>query len=431
MADLSNIPKRPLIIAILVVVIGGAVFLIAANFKGADTRKVELDVWGTFDEAEVRMITEAYTEVQGNVKIKYQKFSEANYEKALLNAFASGTGPDIFLMRNRWLPKELGKIVPAPQDKMTAAQVQALFPTVVEQDFVSGARVYALPLYLDTLVLLYNKNIFDQNAVTKPPATWQEFQNLIPSLRSISRTNQILKAGAAIGGSTKTIGPAVDLLHLLMMQNGTPMMNAQKTSPAFIAEDKGAPGVAAMNFYLQFANAGSPYYTWNDNQENDVDTFASGNMAMMFGYQRTIPKIREKSPFLTIGVQPMLQPSGSELHVNYADYWGFAVSRASREAATAWDFVIFATTNVKNARAYMEFTGRPPALRVLVNERLNDPELGVFARQALTARSWYQADDVEITEIFSRAITRVLTGQANVLTALKESEAQVTQLLRQ
>lgn len=429
--DLSSIPKRPLMIAALAIGIGAVVFLISTNLQGTrgKIQKAELNVWGIFEEEEMKKIFGGYKEAQPNVEFKYRKVSEENYETALLDALAAGEGPDMFMIRNRSLPKEINKIVPAKRDQITLAQLQEKFPKVVEQDFVSNGSIYALPIYLDTLALFYNKDVFDQAAVAKPPAIWQELQNLIPKFKSLSPSGQIIKAGAAIGGSQKTIHVAVDLLHLLMMQNGTPMIEQNSKRPKFVSTQTGSPGVAAFNFYLQFANAGSPYYTWNENQGSDIDMFTAGKAAMMFGYQSTVKKIRAKSPFLSFGISPMLQASAGGDALNYADYWGFAVSKKSRYQAESWNFVVYAATDLKSMKNYLQSTGRPPALKLLISQYLNDPNLGVFAKQAFTARSWYQINEDEITRIFSNAISRVLVGQTTTQKALVEAEDEVSRLV--
>ncbi len=82
------------------------------------------------------------------------------------------------------------------------------------------------------------------------------------------------------------------------------------------------------------------------------------------------------------------------------------------------------------ARAYTTATNEPPALRSLVNEYVNDPVLGVFARQALIARSTPQADVTAASDILSDAIVAVTSGGVSVQNALQQAESRMTQLLR-
>lgn len=430
--DLSTVPKRPIIIVVGVIVVGGFIYLIVSNIgAGEQGLRAELTMWGVLQKWEAEIAMQSYASAEPGVTITYTQFDENVYEKALVNAMAAGKGPDVFMLRNRWLPKEIDKISPPDVKQIGIGQLRNLFPSVVEQDFSSNQRVYALPLYIDTLLLIYNKNHLDQNGIAQPPATWQEFEKIIPALRIISSTGQINRAAAAIGGSRQSIATAVDVLNLLMMQNGTPMVNPRSKEAQFVAGAKGDSGVAALNFYLKFANIGTPFYTWNDNQGDYLENFIAGKASVIFDYGARLNEIRKRAPFLKYVATKMPQPADAEADVNFADYWGLTVSRQSRNQFAAWDFIIHATTDVEASRSFMSVTGRLSALRTLIGELVDDPQAGFFARQALTARSWHQADDTEIQTIFSNAIRRVLTGQTNSRTALVEAEEQVNDLIRQ
>lgn len=431
--NLKNIPKKQIVIAAMgLVLLVTLTILIIANLRpkegGGETAK--LTAWGILEESVFSELVGSYAAVQPGVELTYRKIDKNNYERVLINALAAGEGPDIYMIRNRWLPKETARIIPAPFELFNVAKMQEFFPAVVEQDFTDGGgQAYALPLYLDTMVTLYNRELFDQASVVAPPANWTEFRNLIPKLRVLSETGQVIRAAAAVGGSEKSVENATDILNLLMMQNGVSMVNAERTEADFGARGGSESGLTAFNFYLQFANAGSPYYTWNDNQESSLDSFVAGQTAMVFKYRSQIQEIKSRAPFLNFGVAPMLQLEGSERHTNYADYWGLAVSKRTQSPLQAWNFVVYTTTNPDIMRKYSQTTGSPPALRALVNENLADVNLGIFAKQALTARSWYQADESAIREIFSRTISRVLTGQASPERALGEAQEQITELM--
>jgi hypothetical protein len=65
----------------------------------------------------------------------------------------------------------------------------------------------------------------------------------------------------------------------------------------------------------------------------------------------------------------------------------------------------------------------------LIDTQKYDTDLGVFAQQALTARSWFQADSVAIESIFADMIDNVILGRQTVRQALQEAESQVSVLL--
>ncbi len=432
---MKQLSQKQVVIALgSAVLIIGVLVLIFANLRrrGTGEQEFSLKVWGVDDRQIFTELIRNYKVLRSGAKVEYTQFDPANYGSALLNALASGEGPDVLYVGNRDLPRSLNRLYPVNPAQFNLVKLRELFPAVVEQDFVSasGSQIFALPIYLDTLALIYNRDFFDNAGIVAPPSTWDQFQAVIPKLRDVSPNGQIVHAAAAIGGSGKTVDAGEDLLALLMLQNGTRMTNDDRTSASF-AQQQGSvnPGASAFNFYLQFANPGSPYYTWNDGQPNSLESFIGGKTTMIFNYQSVIGEIKKKSPFLHFAVAPMPQPTGSQIFVNLPKYYGLAVSKQSKAPGWAWDFVIYLTTNPQIEKIYLDATGRPPALRGLIGEKLNDPNSGVFAKQALTARSWYEVDDAAVSRAMNDAITTVLSGQVDSLRALRQAQDKVSQLM--
>lgn len=414
-------------VALAVILLFALLFL---NLRPSNrSQEFTLKIWGVDDGEVFDNVAQSYKQIRPGATVKYTKIDPKNFESGLLNALASGEGPDIFYIGNRELPKQKVRLIPVNTQQFNLVRLRELFPTAVEQDFVSGGQVYALPLFLDTLALIYNKDLFDQAGIVAPPKTWDEFQRAVSQLRVVNPNGQIVRAAAAIGGSENSVDSAADLLTLLMLQNGAKMVSSDLSSAAFASQEGGGPGIAAFNFYLQFTSAGSPNYTWNDGQQNSLDSFVNGKTAMIFNYQSAVSIIKSKSPFLNFAVAPMPQPGGAGAAVNYPRYYGLAVSKQSRLNSWAWDFIVYLTANPEVGKIYTGGNGRPPALRSLIGQNMNDPNLNVFVKQALTARSWYEADDAKIKSILNNAIVSVLTGQADSEKSLKQAQDQVSQLM--
>lgn len=375
--------------------------------------------WGVDSSTNFKNVFELYAKSHPNVNVKYQQFDANEYENALLNALATGKGPDVFMFHRSWLPKHGDKITPASDTQFSLYNLRQLFPDVMEKDFVSTQKVMALPLYLDSLALFYNKDIFNSKGVALTPLTWDDFKNLIPALTEFDFSHNVKKAAAAIGGSNNSINKASDLLSLLMLQ----------TNPAFsdYANRKnnfGNKALEAFNFYLQFSDSSQSTYTWSDSFSNSINAFASGDVAMIFNYSREIKELKQKNPYLNFGVAAMPQFTPNS-PVNHADYWGLAVSKQSKNAPTAWSFIISLTTNQQIVDAFVKDSNSPPALRTLINQYLNDANMGVFAKQALTAKSVYQSDKNIFSQSISDMIESVLTGKMNSEKALQQAAAAI------
>lgn len=435
-----NLSKPQLIAAGVIIFI---IFIIIGIFTGilpglkqqkVAPPQMDLTIWGVDDDEEVFSAgLRAYGKLHPNVKVSYKKIDEANYEQEFINALAAGKGPDIFMVNNSWLPKHFNKMSPLPAEKLSLNQLDSLFPEVVKKDFVWENSIYALPLYIDTLALFYNQDIFDNYAIAVPPRDWLQFKNLVPKLRKIDSEGNLIRAAAAIGGSEKTVHNAADILSLLMLQAGTEMTTENFTGASFVFSLKGGePGVESLNFYTDFADPKDLYYTWNENMPYSLDAFAQGTAAMVFEYASRKEILKIKNPFLKIKISPMPQPNAKpEAAVNYANYRGLAVSKYTKYPDWVWDLVLYLTTDDVSAQNYLEKTGHPPALRALIQEYADDPEIGVFAKQALTAKSWLKPDPDKTRIIFSQMIEAVVSKQLEIYDALSQAERAITDLIRQ
>ena len=417
--------KKQIIIAGLIILTIVLIFVFGRSAP-MNQKEITLTVWGVSDSEDVlRPVFESYQKGNSKIKIQYTEFNEADYQKSLINALAANNGPDIFMFHRSWLPANADKVLAFDKTKISLTKLRNLFPSVVEQDFTYGENIYALPLYIDTLATFYNKDIFDNLAIAVPPKTWDEFKLLIPKLRKIDqKTNTIIRAAGAIGGSNNSIHGASDIFTLVAMQEGVSFPKNPGEQLSF-----GSKGQNALAFYTEFANQKSLIYAWDDVFNYSLDAFANGQSAIIFDYQRTINVLKKKNPYLNIGIAPMLQ-FDLESKVNFADYWGLAISKKSPNPLAAQDLILALTTNDTYAKTYLLSSGRPPALRSLINKYQDDPDLGVFSQQALSASSWYQVDSDFISQAFSSMIESALANQVSIKDTLEVAENKINSLVQ-
>jgi len=435
---------------------------------------LSLEIWGPFDSQDaLRASFDNYKKINPNIfDIEYKVIPVDNYKKELVDALASGQGPDIFLIHNDWLPSFKDKLVNAPQSPLiiNEQKFRNNFVDVAIADFIDQGKIYAAPLSVNSLALYYNKNLFNQAGLVSPPKTWNEFTQNVQKLTKINAFNEITQSGAAIG-TAYNINRSTDILNLLMLQNNTNMVD----DGGRINFDKAIsingkiifPGKNALNFYTQFANTGSLNYTWNSRMHYSIDAFSEGTTAMMFNYSWHVKTIADKAPKLNFAVANVPQLENSP-KINYANYWGYAVAknkitqsvgdRNSRSAPTisneirmkeAWEFLTYLTTkpdgtfkvssnkpglgktanpNFDPAKDYLEKTKEPAARRDIIEIQKNDPEIGVFATGNLIAKNWKESNPDTIEGIFAQMIDQINKGQATVGEALKSAAQRVQTL---
>ncbi|MFH0892127.1 MAG: extracellular solute-binding protein [Candidatus Falkowbacteria bacterium] len=432
---------------------------------------IKLTYWRVWDGPDAfAEILERYRTLHPFITIEYRKLRYDEFEQALIEAFAADRGPDIFSIQNTWIRKykEMDLLAPMPASitmaypvvkgsikkevvtelrttpSISLKQLKADFIDVVYKDVVInefderiGAyaeKVYGLPLFIDTLAVYYNNDLFNNAGITTPPAYWnREFQQDVKKLTKQDNKGQIIQSGVALGGGDN-VDRSSDILSILMMQNGTEMINDRGSvmfsqRPADFENKNIIPGLDALRFYVDFSNPAKEVYCWNNNMGNSMDMFLQNKLAMMFGYAYMMPQIRADAPKLKFSVAELPQIEGNPQNTNFANYWAEVVSRKSRYSSEAWDFVQF-ITKAEQAKSYLAQAKKPPALRALVDEMKEDKEIGVFVGQTLTAESWYRGINADAAETIMREmIDDVVTGKNTLEDALKLGAQKVQQTI--
>lgn len=442
-------------------------FLSGCGCATAPTPTVDqITIWGTWDDSDVyQKIISDFKREHGNVKnINYKKFpcnetECADYLRAVVQGLAAGNGPDIFMINNTWVPAQKDKMLSLDQvndilDKKGQGKIMTLrdfgetFVPVAKKDLVSKdsdgvERIYGVPLWIDTLAVFYNRDIFNMAGLTPPPKnwTWQaqtgqtaNFESYASKMTKIDQYGNIKVAGAGIGYG-KNVDRAPDILSVLMMQMGSPIVDStwQSVFTNRIASSDGSffsPGEAALAFYTKFSDKSQTAYTWNKEMWNSVDLFYSGQEGMMINYSHRIQTIQDKAPNLNVGIAPLPQIMTNSKPVNYASYWAMAASKQAasddQKAIECWNFLKF-LTDTEQSDAYTQQTKRISPRLDIIEKQKEDPWLGVFADQAVSADSFPNVDNARISTIFQSAIDSVRDKGVTPNEAITTASQQVSQ----
>jgi len=434
-------------------------------------KPVTLNYWRVWDGPDAfSEIINSYKQIHPFVTINYRKLRYEEFEQELIEAFAEDRGPDIFSIHNTWMNKyeNKGFIAPMPEqitmvypiiqgsikkevvaekrtyNSITVKQLKKDYIDVVPGDVIletknsktkkTEERIFGLPLSVDTLVMFYNKDLFNNAGIINPPEFWnKEFQQNIKKLTKQSSKGQIIQSGVGLGGG-ENITRSTDILSVLMMQNGTDMLSNGRvlfhSTPIGFKDANVVPGLDALRFYTDFANPAKEVYCWNNTLENSLDMFIHEKLAIMFGYAYMLPQIKAENPKLNFAIAKLPQIEYNPT-VNFANYWVEVVSNKGKNINEAWDFVQFITKE-KQADSYLKNTKKPTALRSLVEKQIEDEEMSVFADQLLTTKSWYKGNNANSAEaIMMEMIDKVNSGEDNIDNIIANGAKKVQQTINE
>lgn len=427
---------------------------------------VSLEMWGVFDDTDAyRDIIGPYLRMNPHVKtIEYRKMAVDTYERDLIDALAAGNGPDIFMIRNVWLPSFANKLAPADPGFISERDYRDAFVDVTADDFFSDGKAYAVPLSVDSLALYYNKDILNAAGITAPPKTWQDILREVRPLTRVDEYGTIIQSALAMG-TAYNVNRSTDLLSLIFLQFGVSANSFAQNRADFGNQ----AATDSMSFYTQFAKPSGAYYTWNPRMDYSIDAFYAGKAAMMINYSWQIDTIRQKNAKLNFGIAPLPQFENTT-PVNFANYWGLAVSKNKEIKAPvegeqptapagkendlrvfeAWQFLRYfafphdatkvtlyngLTQNPKEfpltddpAQVYLKATKKPAARRDILSIQQGDVTLAPFATGNLIARSFQQMNPEETERILAEAIAKVNSGEASLEDALSLAQNRINLL---
>lgn len=455
--------RNLIILAIILLPIVPVVLVVTGVLKGKQqtVNPITMTVWGTEDdERGIAAMIAKYRQTRSYVNIVYTKVRSEEYANELISAWAKGTGPDVFFVPSAWIGQMTQYAVPMPSNltvpqvitsknwlgtstKVTTvtkaapslASLQNQYIEAAMDDVIRDGQVWGLPLSMDTIVTYYNKDLTNNAKIFEPASTWDRLQSQVTSnhLTITDEQGRLVQSGVALG-TTTNLPYATDLLTLLMMQNGSPMITADRQ--AHLSDDN---SLQALRFFLSFAQAKKSNYSWDETQTSARDAFIQGKVGYFFGTLADRAAIEASS--LNWGVAPMLHirasgdndgATGNERYIDAARYQVAMVSKASANAkrsTQAWNFVEYAGA-AGNVPVYLQATSRLSAQRSILSQLSEDPTYGVYTKQLLTAKSWYRGNDGPATERYlQQLITSGLTEKTDLGELLNLTNKQIQSTL--
>lgn len=433
----------------IIIAAGFIVLILSGCLKKAGSGAANLTFYGLDDSDVFEQIIAQYKQDRSNVQIRYKKFNDpAEFENLLVNEIAEGEGPDVFFVHNTWLPRHTKKLVPLASETLTAKTFSETFVNVAAEDFIQPdpndgvKKIYALPLYVDTLALYYNKEEFERKLPErgKPANMWELFKQDADKFRQQPENGKLEKGLIALGRADN-ISLATDILYNLFLQAGVDFYDADFKQTQFANK-----GQDVFDYFVGFAIPQNKNYSWDaelapaDRELKEVEAFLSGKVAAMVGYsdfyqrlETDLKNVRSRNPSVIskddVAVAPLPQMSTDESNFKvWANYYGLAVSRNAKNQKAAWEFVQYAASK-NSAKTYHLRTKRPTARRDLIEDQKKEPITDVFASQLGYAGSFRIYSDQKFAAFLKEAVQNAANGQSS-RSALGGAQSKINDLLK-
>ncbi len=284
--------------------------------------------------------------------------SQDDYLKQLVTAFSAGAQPDVMLLNHRRVPQFAAQKGLEPLgaylDKSKVLHAGDLYPEALEAYEWDG-KTWCIPQNASSLVVYYNRALFDAAGVTYPAAgwTWADFLQAARALtRDLDGDGKTDQYGAGVSAELMRLAPFI-------WQNGGELLD-DAAKPTKLALDS-PEALAAFQWFVDLQVKEHVVPDAAAEQAEDSETrFMNGRLAMFFNSRRSVTTFRTIAA-LDWDVAPL--PQGSEAaSILHSD--GYCMSAAAKDKESAWTFIEFA--NAAEGQKIMARTGRTvPSLRAV------------------------------------------------------------------
>ncbi|MGD0174447.1 MAG: extracellular solute-binding protein [Anaerolineales bacterium] len=294
----------------------------------------ELDVW--------KAIVSDFEAANPNITVDVQVSDWDSYWTKLKTLLAANSSPDVFAMdAPLYLDyQSRGSLLNLqPYIDQNPGMLDGLFPNTLEA-YKTPQGYFGLPRDFQTIVVFYNRDMFDKAGVAYPKAGWT-YDDLRATAKALTKdTNG--------DGKIDQFGYVIDPWDMepgwseIIWAYGGDIVNADHTK-TLIGEPKARQ---ALQFLYDMMRVDNTIPDPNTTTQYGGDLFLSGNAAMMAMGHWSVPSYSEAT--FKWDVVPMpAGPAGQATSVNSA---GFVVGKDSPHPEAAFAFIKFVLSQAGQTR---------------------------------------------------------------------------------
>jgi multiple sugar transport system substrate-binding protein len=331
-------------IILLTLIISSILLTGCASKQSDEPVTISYMVWGAPEELEVwQTIVDEFEAANPNIKVNVEVSDWDTYWTKLKTLLAANTPPDVFAMdaplyldyQSRGVLLNLQPFI----DK-TSGFLDGFYPVTLEA-YKLPDGYYGMPRDFQTIVLFYNKDMFDAAGVAYPTADWT-----YADLRAAAKELTIDVDG---DGTIDQYGFSADLWDMELVWSeaiwswGGEVINSDHTK-TLIGEP--AAREAWQYFYdLMFTDKSMP--DANTTGQYGGDLFQAGMVAMTSIGHWAVPGYATADFKWDVAPMPTSPTGGRATSVNSA---GFVVAKESKYADASWEFVKYCLSETGQKR---------------------------------------------------------------------------------
>ena len=130
-----------------------------------------------------KALVKEFEKANPDIKVDYVNVPFDQAQNKFDTAAGAKGAPDVLRSEVGWTPAFAKKGFFLPLDGTEALEDQDKFQSSLIGQAKYDGKTYGVPLVTDTLALVYNKGLFKQAGISKPPATWDDLKTAAATIK--------------------------------------------------------------------------------------------------------------------------------------------------------------------------------------------------------------------------------------------------------
>ncbi|MFJ8487997.1 ABC transporter substrate-binding protein [Streptomyces sp. NPDC094038] len=320
---------------------------------------------------------------QTGIKVKLEVVPWSDLLNRILTATTSGQGPDVLNIGNTWSAslQATGALLPWDAENFGKIGGKDRFvDSALGSTGAEGKDPAAVPLYSMAYALYYNKKIFADAGIAKPPVTWDE---LVADGKKISA-----KGKSVLGAEGGNVSENIHHVFVFAKQHGADFFTSDG-KPDFTNDNI----VAAVKQYVDLMAKDKVIPTGDAEyaQNQSVSDFAKGKQAMLL-WQSASSNLKSQGMsdsdygIAPVPVQSGTPGTGTQVNSMVAGI-NLAVFKNTKNLDGATKFVKFMTSDDEQKILNTAYSSIPPVRTAQEDAAFNTPANAVLKDTLATSAS--------------------------------------------
>ncbi|MFD2446648.1 ABC transporter substrate-binding protein [Bacillus sp. CGMCC 1.16607] len=375
-----------------------------ATWDSGDTLKIQQDIAKEFEKA------------NSNVKVQVEAYGDG-FDQKIAASFGAKNPPDVMYMWDFSTYHQSLEPLKSFVEKDDEIKMDDFYEGLFNYSSVNG-EIYGMPAGFTTMVVYYNKKLFDQYKIPYPSDdwTWDDFKKIAKTLSD--------KGKKQYGFGVTSEPDTYDLQGLIWSNGGSFVSEDGKQIDGYMNSPE---TISAVQMYGDMVKEGIAVLVGGKSQQSGSDIFKAGKLGMYISGIWPLEGFKEAGIDVGTAVMPAF---GSKPVKGLIASSAVSIAKDSKQKDLAWEFVKFYSSEqaIKMRTADLPVRKSVAEATKVTEDELYKPFYTMLENSSNTPAFLLNPNWNEINRNLSAAINAVMLGKdAEELLnkAVKDSEKYV------